>query len=95
MHDVALVIQTLMLVIFILLLVSQSPNTVLKIANCSVAIIIIEQFDFERDARMILGFEHNRSKILDIQRHILIIRATPGQAPPFQDYSAARMSRRR
>ncbi len=72
-NHVALVIRTITLLIFIFLSVSQSPITVSKIANCFVEIIIIEQFDFERNAKKISGFEHISSKIRDIEKIILLM----------------------
>jgi L-cystine uptake protein TcyP (sodium:dicarboxylate symporter family) len=56
-----MVIRTLRLLIFIFLLLS-------KIINCFVDIIIIEQFDFGRNAKKISAFEHNASKIRDIEK---------------------------
>ena len=38
-------------------------NTVSKVANCFLDIIIIELFDIGRDAKKTLGFEHISSKI--------------------------------
>jgi hypothetical protein len=62
-----------MLIIFIFLLVSQYTDIVSsKIANCFVETIIIELFDFERNAQKISGFEHISSKIRDIERIILL-----------------------
>jgi uncharacterized membrane protein len=73
---VVLFTRTLLLLIFISLLVSQSLNTVWKIANCFLDIIIIRQFDFGRDAKKILGFEHISSKIRDIEKNVLLIALT-------------------
>jgi hypothetical protein len=52
MH-VALVIRTLMLIIFIFHLVSQYPDVVSKIANSFAETIIIQKFGFKRDAKKI------------------------------------------
>jgi hypothetical protein len=50
-------------------------NTFLKIVNCFFdIIIIIEKFDFERNAKSpktILGLEQNASEILDIGKNLL------------------------
>ena len=41
-------------------LLSQSPKTVSKIANCLIEINIIGQFDFESNAKKTSGFEHRK-----------------------------------
>ena len=45
----------------------------MKIGNSFVETIIIEQFDFERNAKMTSGFEHISSKIRDMEKNILLI----------------------
>ena len=67
-----LVLRTLKLLISIFPLLSQDLNTVVKIVNCFVKMIIIEKFDFERNAKKISGFEHIASKIRDIEKNILL-----------------------
>ena len=49
------------------------------ISNSFVGTIIIEQFDFESDAKEISGFEHIWSKIRDMEKMILLIYNTPAQ----------------
>ena len=68
LHSCCAGLQPLMFIIFIFLLVSQNPDLVSKIANCFVETIIIEKFDFERNAKKISGFEHILSKIRDIEK---------------------------
>ena len=53
----------MLLILYSFNLISQSLNTVSKMANCFLDIGIIEQFDFETNAERISGFEHISWKI--------------------------------
>jgi hypothetical protein len=65
--------KSLLLLLSIFLLVSQSLNTVSKLANRFLDIIITEQFDFGRDVKKISGFQNISSKIRDAEKIILLI----------------------
>ena len=50
----------------------QPPDTFKKVANCVNFKINLKQSNFERNAKMILGFGHFSSEIRDIEKHCFL-----------------------